>query len=151
MGYFPISKIQDFLHGAGVVSCAISKDRNGERRCHTVSQEVLAALSILGLFVVRVGAPIAITIAVGIWLEKRLQPQAYAEQAARTQARLEAIRAAQVPAHCWEIKACDPTKSRGCPAFLRQDLPCWLALQVAGLKIERCAGCDLYRHQPVPA
>ena len=37
------------------------------------SQDVLETLSILGLFVVRVGIPIAITIAVGIWLEKRLQ------------------------------------------------------------------------------
>ncbi len=116
------------------------------------SQDVIEALSILGLFVVRFGAPIAITIAVGIWLEKRLHPQAHAEQAHRTQARWQAyLPTRSRPVHCWEIKGCGPARSGSCPAFQRQDLPCWLALQVAGMKIERCAGCDLYRPQPVSA
>jgi hypothetical protein len=118
-----------------------------------LSQGLSDTLYVLGLVLVRVGLPIAITLAVGIWLERKLQPQEYAEQAARTEARLRA-RAPTLgkqPAHCWEIKGCDPAAYKKCPAFVRQDLPCWLAFQVAGLKIDRCFGCDLYKPQPASA
>ncbi len=111
------------------------------------------ALYVLGLVVVRVGLPIAITLAVGIWLEKKLQPQEAAEQAARTQARLQARMPTMTkqPPHCWEIKGCDAAAYKNCPAFVRQDLPCWLALQVAGIKIDRCSTCELYKPQPIAA
>ncbi len=110
-------------------------------------QSLLDALFILGLIVVRIILPIALTLALGFWLERKLQPREYAEQAARTQARWQARTSARSkrPAHCWEIKACDPALYKQCPAFLHADLPCWLALQVAGLKTIKCADCELYR------
>jgi hypothetical protein len=118
-----------------------------------LAQGLTDFLYVLGLVLVRVGLPIAITLAVGIWLERKLQPPEYAEQAARSQARLQArIPAlAKQPAHCWEIKRCDPAAYKKCPAFARQDLPCWLALQVTGIKIDRCVICELYKPQPVSA
>jgi hypothetical protein len=118
-----------------------------------LTQGLSDASYVLGLLIVRVGVPLAITLAVGIWLERKLQPQEYAEQAARTQARLQVRMPilAKQPLHCWEIKGCDPAAYSKCPAFARQDLPCWLALQVAGIKIDRCVICELYQPQLVSA
>ncbi|MGE5620857.1 MAG: hypothetical protein ACM3US_16540 [Sphingomonadaceae bacterium] len=48
---------------------------------------------------------------------------------------------------CWRIKGCPSTVKESCPAFLRPDLPCWLAVmqdtEDSRLKPE-CVACELF-------
>lgn len=117
-------------------------------------QDVLDVLVILGMFLLRIGVPIIVTLGIGIWLEKKLRP---AESQKTTQPvrrgtiipfpRAQNGARAAVPqlAHCWETKQCDITQRAQCPSYKRPDLPCWLALQAAGGKVRaECADCELY-------
>ncbi len=99
-------------------------------------------LAIFWLFVLRIGVPLAITLAVGYWLEKKLR-------APVTEPTHEIKPVLEQAAHCWEIKGCPPEAFQKCPAFLRQDLPCWLANQVAtGVVKTGCSTCGLFKTQP---
>ncbi len=115
-----------------------------------VAQGLYDALTVLGLFFLRIGVPIAITIAAGLWLERKLHPE---EQPARPkrQLRLGLSPRGAEPARCWDVKRCDATLRAQCAAFQRQHLPCWLAQQVAGSTSAKCFGCDLYTPQGRPA
>jgi hypothetical protein len=104
------------------------------------------------LFAIRVAIPIAVTLAFGKWLEKKLQPQpdeatkAAAEAARR--ARLNTI----VQLHCWDLKHCETNNVAKCAACQHPQLPCWLAIQVAGGKVrEECFTCRLYRAELITA
>jgi hypothetical protein len=117
-------------------------------------QEVLDTAIILGMFFVRIGVPIVVTIGIGVWLEKKLRPAEFQKTSQRVQRgkiipfpRVQngaRVTAAQ-RAHCWEAKQCDPAKRAQCPAYQRPDLPCWLALQAAGGRVRpQCADCEFY-------
>ncbi len=100
-------------------------------------------LNVLALFVLRIGVPLAITLGVGYWLEKKLQ--------APVTEPTHDIQPVAVM-HCWEVKACPPEQFQKCPAFLRQDLPCWLANQVAtGVIKPGCPTCGQFKVQHVTA
>ncbi len=102
-------------------------------------------LSVLGLFVLRIGIPLAITLGIGYWLEKRLRPPV-TEPTHNIQPILGQAQ------HCWEIKGCAPEAIQKCPAFIRQDLPCWLANQVAtGSLKPGCATCGQFKPVQVTA
>lgn len=117
-------------------------------------QDVLDALVILGMFFLRIGVPIIVTLALGAWLEKKLRPA----ETQRTQQPIQrgtiipfprvqnGARATSAPcAHCWESKQCDSAQRAQCAAYKRPDLPCWLALQAAGGKVRaECADCEFY-------
>lgn len=117
-------------------------------------EPLVNVLIVLAMFVVRIGVPLAITLALGYWLEKRLPPQ---EKSEATEMKIErARRAAQSPKiiqwHCWDLKRCSPALRAQCAAFQRPDLPCWLALQVAGNQVrEECFTCALYKPQSIAA
>ena len=104
-------------------------------------------LVILGLFVLRLGVPVALTIAICHGLDQLSQKRA-AQLASQKQARLRAvIQEGRVvrQLQCWEIKRCDETARAQCPAHQRPNLPCWLALQLAGCQLsEECLTCSLY-------
>lgn len=104
---------------------------------------------VLGMFLLRVAIPIALTIAFGKWLEKKLKPT-------------EQDHAAKVPAvhksgniiqlHCWDIKRCDPAIRAKCAAHKHPELPCWLAIQAEGGKVSaECFTCALYKPQAIAA
>jgi hypothetical protein len=105
------------------------------------------ALIIIGLFLLRLGVPVAITAAVAYLfhrLDARWQREAEALPAAA------AARLAAVPEKpCWEEKGCTERQRANCPACKYTDIPCWLAR----LKVENRlpAGCpNCARFAPVP-
>lgn len=117
-------------------------------------QDVVDVLAILGMFLLRIGAPIVVTVGVGIWLEKKLRPaetQSIQRSSRRgtiipfpQQAR-KARASTPTAARCWDVKQCDPMAREQCAAFQRSDLPCWLALQTAGGRVRaECADCEMY-------
>ncbi len=103
-------------------------------------------LAVIFLFAIRIAIPIAVTLAFGYWLEKKLQPQQEQEQKpaidlARRERSNKIIRL-----HCWDLNRCDSAKRAECAACRHPELPCWLALQVEGGKVrEDCFTCRLYR------
>jgi hypothetical protein len=95
--------------------------------------------------VVRVGIPVAVTLALGYWLEKKLQPAK--EQKERPALELTRRERSNkiIQLHCWDLKHCESAKRAQCAAYQHPELPCWLALQVDGSKVRQgCFTCGLY-------
>lgn len=104
-------------------------------------------LVIVGMFALRLGVPVLLTIAICHVLD-RLSVKRAAQIGAQRQARLRAaphegklVRQLQ----CWEIKRCEEATRAECPAYKRPNLPCWLALQLAGCQLsDECKSCSMY-------
>ncbi len=110
-------------------------------------QDVIDALVIGLMFVLRIGVPIALTLVVGYWLEKKLAPAQQVSSRARTTGSAKII-----PLHCWDVKKCTSTQRAQCAAYRRPDLPCWLALQAAGEKVRpECHTCAFYKPERIAA
>lgn len=112
------------------------------------------SLAVLAMFVVRIGIPVAITLVLGWWLEKKLRPPD-ADQNGKI-VRLDTARHAKsskvIQLHCWNMKHCDSAKVAQCAAYKHPELPCWLALQVEGGKVrEECFTCALYKPEQLAA
>lgn len=95
-------------------------------------------------FVLRIGAPILITLMIGAWLKRWLEER----DAKEAPQGAPAIQGNEQ--HCWDIKHCPETERVKCAASKRPDLPCWLALQVSGPGLrEACYTCAIFTaHQP---
>lgn len=53
--------------------------------------------------------------------------------------------------HCWEINNCPEEKLADCRAYQNPDSPCWQVFRNRDGRLqERCIGCDVFRHSPVP-
>lgn len=102
----------------------------------------IEALIVLLMFAIRIGIPIAATLAIGYWLEKKLQPR---EE--KPAAKLELMKKSKIiQLHCWDFKKCEPEQMARCAAYAHPELPCWLALQVEGFKVRpECFTCALYK------
>lgn len=104
-------------------------------------------LVILGMFALRLGIPIILTIGV-CYVLNRVSASRAAAIASRREAQMQAAEQEGKVVrqlHCWEIKRCDPAKRPSCPAYQRPNLPCWLALQLAGQPLrEECLRCGMY-------
>ncbi|MCI0476686.1 MAG: hypothetical protein L0Y55_10600, partial [Anaerolineales bacterium] len=110
-------------------------------------QDVIDTLAILLMFAVRIGLPIVLTLAVGVWLEKKLAPRERATRPART-----ARSAKIIQIHCWDIKKCASATRAQCAAAQHPELPCWLALQVDGNKVRpECYACAFYKPERIAA
>ena len=105
------------------------------------------ALIIIGLFLLRLGVPIAITAAVAYLfhrLDLRWQREAGAEPGAAVQ---KLVAATEKP--CWQEKGCSKEVMANCPACKFTDIPCWLARLKAEKELPAaCANCG--RFAPVP-
>ncbi len=114
-------------------------------------QPIVDALIVLGMFLLRIGLPIILLFALGYWLQKKMHPQEADKPSQRTAgARLLPFRQSQTTSssstHCWDVKHCDLTVRAQCPAYASPDLPCWLALQAAGVKLrDECHTCEWYK------
>ena len=98
-------------------------------------------LFLLGM-VLRIGIPVALTIAV-IALLRRLDRRWQKESLA-----LPVIRSGKP---CWEVKGCSEEKKKNCPAAAQPDIPCWQAFRSSnGILKETCLECDIFRQAPVP-
>lgn len=107
------------------------------------------ATIITGMFVLRLGVPLAITLLVGYWLH-RLDARWQAEAEARwTAGQLEPepihsplLRRLNQP--CWLIKGCDETLCSRCPAYCQPNQPCWMAKRSpTGQLPEACYSCEI--------
>jgi len=111
-------------------------------------QDVIDTIAILSMFALRIGLPIALTLVVGVWLEKKLAPRERAAHAARQSTRSAKI----IQIHCWDIEKCENATRAQCAAYQRRELPCWLALQVAGEKVRpQCYACAFYKPEKIAA
>ena len=110
----------------------------------------LQAAIITGMFVLRLGIPIAITLLAGYWLRRldaKWQAEAWAQweasQAHQEPAEVEPL--AQLNPPCWMVKGCDEAARSACPAFHQPGLPCWLARQrTTGRLPAECYTCELW-------
>ena len=81
---------------------------------------------IVGMFVLRLGVPLAITLSAGYFL-RRLDAKWEASQS-QEQVIAEAKRLqADMEQPCWSLKGCDETARAQFAAPQQLDIPCWLA------------------------
>jgi hypothetical protein len=113
------------------------------------------ALVIAGMFILRLGVPLAITLAVGyllVRLDRKWQAEAWAEWESsqleqEEQAKQAAGRVASPVAgqFCWELKECGQAVREQCSAFKRPNIPCWLARRRAEGRLPvACYDCELF-------
>jgi hypothetical protein len=135
-------------------------------------------LAILGLFVLRFGIPVFVTLGLA-YLLKRLdrhweeearlnqQPQPSVEKrlpARPARAGVDiagrqspympspglAMNTATATIHCWDKKHCTEEGKALCAAFAHPDQPCWEARTVAAGQLPvTCPTCDIYQHYPL--
>ncbi len=112
---------------------------------------LLQAAIILGMFILRLGVPLAITLAVGYWLRRldaKWQTEAQVRwEASQAQDKVEAepemIKVIEQP--CWVLKECPEPVRFQCPAYQHPDIPCWLARrQAEGRLPVECSHCELF-------
>jgi hypothetical protein len=124
-------------------------------------------LYIIGLFVLRLGIPIAVTLTIAYFLHRldaRWEKEAWLEQeAGRATKKAEERKSASVPLPqpampvpiplaldnygkpCWEIKDCDPIEMADCPAKQNPSIPCWQARrQEEGRIPVECYHCEIF-------
>jgi hypothetical protein len=111
-----------------------------------VPQAWTDAIAVLLGFALRVAVPIAVTLAAGRWLEKRLAPAEESTDERRTATPWITRTGNVIRVHCWDVKRCESARRAQCSAFKNPELPCWLALQAQGEKLrEDCFTCELYK------
>ena len=110
--------------------------------------------AVVGMFILRLGIPLAITFGVGYWLRQldarwqaealaRKADAALAQQEAGAEPVIEMLKVIEQP--CWQQKACLEGSYTGCPAYQRANLPCWLArLRAEGHLPQPCYRCELF-------
>ncbi len=117
---------------------------------------LLQAAIILGMFILRLGVPLLITLGVGTLLRRldaKWQAEALAQrEAAQTQedvvVELELIGVKEQP--CWILRDCPEAVRLRCPAFQQPRLPCWLARRRAEGRLPvECYQCELFSSQPM--
>jgi len=100
----------------------------------------LEILAVVALLILRLGVPLAITLAFAYALRRldvRWQAKAIKPQKSPIQPLL------QEP--CWVQKGCDLSRRARCPAFQHSDFPCWTArrLREGQLPVE-CYTCKRF-------
>ena len=117
-------------------------------------QPLEEAAVMVGLFLIRLGIPLVVTILV-TWGLRRLDAHWQAEADARQLnaavadgeiAPSEVLAPAARKEPCWEYRDCPETAKRNCPACGPTDLPCWMArLRAEGKLPGRCYGCERFK------
>lgn len=52
---------------------------------------------------------------------------------------------------CWEFNNCPEEKLAKCKAYQNADIPCWQVFREENGRLqERCIGCEVFRHAPIP-
>jgi hypothetical protein len=75
-------------------------------------ESFIQAAVVLGMFVVRIGVPIALTLALGYWLEKKLHPrEEQQEQAPQIKLVSRPAKSGKIiQLHCWDVRRCETTQ-----------------------------------------
>jgi len=112
---------------------------------------MLEILVIIGLFLLRLGLPLAITVAVGYGL-RRLDAKWQAEALAQWQAEdptqkeiVETLETVPIEQLCRKKKGYEELIQSLEPGCALLDIPCWLArLRATGRLPEECRECELF-------
>jgi hypothetical protein len=52
---------------------------------------------------------------------------------------------------CWDINNCPEENRAACKAYQNPQTPCWQVFRMDNGRLqERCIGCEVFRHAPVP-
>ena len=113
--------------------------------------ELLGSLSVIGVFMLRLGVPVAITIG-AVQLFRRLdfgwQTQDWQHWAERLDTAGGAAGKGWLSrlAHpCWDENSCEESAVAKCPAHAHQSIPCWMARRAAeGTMPAKCLQCERY-------
>jgi hypothetical protein len=128
-------------------------------------------LYIIGLFVLRLGIPIAVTLTIAYFLHRldaRWEKEARLQQdAGRATKEVEQRKSVSIPLPqpampvpiplaldsygkpCWELKDCDPVEMADCPARQDSSVPCWQARrQEEGRIPVECYHCEIFLATP---
>jgi hypothetical protein len=112
---------------------------------------LIEATAVAGLFVLRLGVPLAVTIAVAYFLRRldgKWQAEAWAEwEASQPEEKIIAetrrLQAGGEP--CWSIRDCEEQVQANCPAPKQPGIPCWLARRRSEGKLPAaCYNCELF-------
>jgi hypothetical protein len=104
-------------------------------------------LSLLMLFLLRIGIPLLLTYLFGKYLQRldekwRTEGLEQIEKIRQTRTGLPAGR-------CWEIRGCSPEVRDGCPAYLGTTA-CWEIFRSNGQLNKKCAGCEVVKQALTP-
>ena len=107
-------------------------------------EEMITILTMIIGVLLRVAIPIAVTltfIKLLKWLDERWQHEA--EEGATL------VKVGNVG--CWDVNNCSAEQRVGCQAYANPDKPCWQVFREKDGRLqERCIGCDIFKHTPVP-
>jgi hypothetical protein len=105
----------------------------------------------VGMFLLRLGLPLAVTLGVGYWL-RRLDAKWQAEALARWEANdplqkeiVEALKPIEMEQFCRKKKEFAETRRTLDPDCALLNIPCWVArLRVTGQLPKECYNCELF-------
>lgn len=111
--------------------------------------ETMTFLSFFIGVVLRIGVPVALTLVL-IWVFGQLDARWKRDAALHKSVRPSL--ASQVHnTGCWEYNRCSEEGRSRCPAYAQPELPCWQVFRKNdGQLQERCLGCGVFAHAPVP-
>ncbi|MEZ4637213.1 MAG: hypothetical protein R2856_20040 [Caldilineaceae bacterium] len=107
---------------------------------------VLTTLAVVGLFVLRLGVPVAVVALVGYALH-RMDAKWEAEADAYRRQSMPKVEVTLRPVEqpCWVLKNCPEEMYTHCVAFEKSGMPCWLARSKAdGMLPNACVTCTLF-------
>lgn len=113
-----------------------------------------APFVVVGLFLLRLGVPLLITLLVAYWfrrLDKKWQAEALARKPlgswqGNPRSKLESLKPEQP---CWVTKGCAEKDRAQCPGCSPLDIPCWVKqIRATGELPRKCYGCELFNLQP---
>ncbi len=112
--------------------------------------QLLSALAVLGIFMVRFGVPLLLSAAVVWWLH-RLDVK-WAKSAPKFTAIPDGVSTPSDTLHapiigepCWVYRACPDERRNTCPAYLNPQTVCWLArLRCDGRLAGNCRTCSIF-------
>lgn len=102
-------------------------------------------------FIVRLGAPLALTVGLVWWLRKL--DQRWQAEAERARQRVwPKMQPSVFTPLCWETRNCPPERRASCLAYAHPETPCWQTFRnSAGHLKPACLDCTVFRKWPVPA
>ena len=107
-------------------------------------ETLLTTLGVVGLFVLRLGVPVAVVALVGYALH-RLDAKWEAEAAAYRRQSVSQVALRPVEQPCWVLKNCPEEMYTHCAAYQNTGTPCWLARsQADGMLPNACVTCTLF-------
>lgn len=116
----------------------------------------LQTAAVVGMFVLRLGVPVAITVAVSYWLHRldaKWKAEALARKADTVVAAKQEIGAFKpalatfkaIDQPCWLFNNCGEAAYSQCAAHDSPDLPCWMARLRAESRLPSgCPQCELF-------